>query len=241
MPNVEIGRKVKIGTVSEIEGGTADEVEVVWVLEDKIVINQAIDVATGDLIVDNRAYEAGAGWKWFNSLEWITDDGTDYGNTFQGKDRSTSYLLQGNRLAGTSNVLTDIDKALRKISVGGKTKNVLVVCGLDKYDEIVGKLQANRTITTNGVKDLDLIWGYRGVSYVYNGKTVNIVPHELAKKDRIYVYDTSALGKVILTDNTFMDDAGSYLVQSWIGYYTITRMYANVVAFQPRKTAKIVY
>jgi len=240
-PNIEIGRVVKIGTKTEIENGTADERTVIWVGLDYILVDTATDVATWDIVVDKYAYEAGAGWKKFTNLEWITDDGTDYGATFQNKDRTTDYLLQGNVITGTSNVLTDIDNALRKVSLWGKTKDLVVVCGLDKYNDVVNALISQRNITTSSVKELDLAGGYKGIQYFYNGKQVKIVPHAYAKKDRIYVFDTNALRKVILTDNSYINDGGITLRPDKLGHVVYSRLYGNIAAFYPRKTAKIKY
>jgi len=240
VPLLVPGRKIKIGTVSEIEWGTADSVEVVSVDEDSITVNTAIDVANGDIIVDNYAYENGA-WKTFNGIEWIADDGTDYGNTFQGKNRTTDYRLKGNRLTGTSNILSDVDKSLQKVVLGGRTKELVVLMWLDKYDEFVKALIADRNKTTNWVKDLQLTGWWSGIMYTYNGQPVKVVASAYAKKDRVYTFDMSALKKVILTDNSLINDAGGALVQENLAFYLISRLYGNIAWFMPRKTAKIVY
>lgn len=243
--HLRVGQTVEIGTVAEIEAGTADEVTIQTINSaTSITLTAVATTADNDSIVIKGAYNTTDSQ--YEELDWlgnlVSNNTVDAGSSFQGIARATNDWTNS-YVEATSAVLTEahIVDLLTDIGEFGTTDLIITTTTLrNKYSTLLASQK--RFMNT-----VDLKGGFKWLEVSIWEQPVPMVADYDCTAWVLFALDTSTFSLAELNKLQYLSD-GSWAIMTNVynssgeripAFQTTMKFYGNLVVTNPRANGKL--
>ena len=241
--HLRVGQVLRIGTKSEIEAGTAEQVTIQSINSTtSITLTAAITTATNDRVVIDGIYTSGA-YQELDGLSALISNNTESsGGSLQNISRATNdwvnCYLETSTAALTEAQIVDL---LTATSEFGETDFILTTPALrNKYAAL---LAAQRQYT----KPTELDGGFMGLTVAAGDKPVNMVADYDCPTGNLFSIDSTTFGLAELNPLEYLrSGSGGIMTDVYDtngnrvpAYQVAMKYYGNLVTTKPRANGKL--
>lgn len=242
---LRVGQVLQVGTKTEIEAGTADEVTVSTINSStSVTFTTSITTADNDRIVIKGAYNTtDSQYEELDGLSNLVSNETESpGSSFQGIPRATNAWTNS-YVDSSSAVLTEaqITDLVSSISEFGTPNLIITTVELrNKYASLLASQK--RFMNT-----VDLKGGFKGLEVNVGEQPIPMVPDFDCPAGTLFALDTSTFSLAELNPLQYLNDGGGGIMTNVydsngnrIPAYQVTmKFYGNLVCTKPRANGKL--